>query len=63
MVHSVVSAYTGCFRVNLPFSRSRFMRLNYIDITKNIYIRNLMVREIKSKERFTSEHSSTFIDY
>jgi len=49
--------------MNLPFFRSRFLRLNYIDITKNIYIRNLMVTEIRAKEGFRNEHHYMFIGY
>jgi len=31
-------AYTGRFIVNLPYVGTTFLRLNYVDITKNTYI-------------------------
>jgi Asp-tRNA(Asn)/Glu-tRNA(Gln) amidotransferase B subunit len=39
------------------------MRLNYIDITKNINIRNLMVTQTRAKEGVKNEHPYTYIDY
>jgi hypothetical protein len=47
--------------MNLPFSRSRFLRLNCIDITKNI--RNLMVTEIKTTDGFRNGHYFMLSDY
>jgi len=34
----ILFAYTGCFRVNLPYFRRTFLRINGIDKTENNYI-------------------------
>jgi hypothetical protein len=56
-------AHTGYTRRNLPYTRRTFLRLNYIDITKNTYVLSLRVTEIIAREFWKNENCCIFIDY
>jgi hypothetical protein len=50
-----------CFRKNLPYYRRKFLRVNYIDITENTFIRNINLKEIMAREVLRNESCYTFI--
>ena len=47
----LMAQYTGCAGRNVPHFGRMFLKLKYIDITKNTYIRSWTVTEIMAREK------------
>jgi hypothetical protein len=47
----------------MPFFERTFLRLNYIDITKNTYIQSSTVMDKMAREALKNWSCYTFIDY
>jgi len=55
--------YAVCTRINLLLSLRAFLRLNYIYVTENAYIRNGTFTVITKKSDLKNESCYTCLDY
>jgi hypothetical protein len=44
-----MNIFVGCLRGNLPYFEKTFLVLNYIDMTKNTYVRSPKIAEVLTR--------------
>ena len=62
-IYIYIYIYTGCPGRDVPDFGSMFLKLKYIDITQNTYIRSWTVTEIMAREVWKYGRRYTLIDY